>query len=101
MPPPNTVILTVAAEQDLRDIEVYTLQQWGERQAKRYVFSIEEAIDTVGDNPKLGRVRPTLSADYRVYIVKSHALVYTVLQNTVTIVRILHQRMNIFEHVEG
>jgi toxin ParE1/3/4 len=99
MPPPNTVILTVAAEQDLRDIEVYTLQQWGERQAKRYVFSIEEAIDTVGDNPKLGRVRPTLSADYRVYIVKSHALVYTVLQNTVTIVRILHQRMNISQHV--
>jgi toxin ParE1/3/4 len=101
MPPPNTVILTVAAQKDLRDIEAYTLQQWGERQATRYISLIEEAIDTVGDNPKLGRVRPSLSADYRVYAVKSHFLVYKEDAQSITVLRILHQRMNIFEHVEG
>ena len=33
--------LTPAAEADLRDIARYTLRQWGERQAQRYVRLLE------------------------------------------------------------
>lgn len=57
--------LTLAAEEDLRDIWRYTYETWGFEQAETYFDRIEACCEAVGDRrtgsgQKLGVKRPSL-----------------------------------------
>jgi toxin ParE1/3/4 len=47
--------LSRAAENDLRNIAIYTLDDWGEEQSLRYGDNIETCFQKLAANPLLGR----------------------------------------------
>jgi toxin ParE1/3/4 len=95
---PDTIISPRAAA-DIDDIWEYTNERWGERQAVIYIRLIQSAIDAVAANPKAGRTCDEVRAGYRKYPVGSHVVFYLVTTATITVVRILHQRMDVERHL--
>lgn len=86
------------ARQDLKGIWVYTYKQWGERQADAYLLDMNEALIALAQNPKLGHTIEHPTPDLRQYRYKKHLIIYLHDENTLEIVRVLHQRMDISRH---
>lgn len=101
MSSPNkyTLSLTQEAESDFIDVLVYTAQQWGEEKLQEYDASLCHALDVVKDNPLLGYRHSLLPEDYRCFNVRKHVLVYQIKSSHIYVLRILHQRMNLSDHV--
>jgi toxin ParE1/3/4 len=92
-------IVSPRARADIDDIWNYTVEQWGERQAEIYLRLLEAAVDAVVADPKVGPTCDDVRPGYRKYRVGSHVLFYRVTANTVVVVRILHQRMDVERHL--
>lgn len=87
-------ILTPAAQNDLSDIWDYTAQQWNVDQAERYIRDIEAACKGLAVNTRISRP-VDIREGYQKSPVGSHMLYFkTDDAGTLTIVRILHQRMD-------
>jgi len=92
------ILLSPLAERDLIDIWQYSLAQWGEVQADRYLDELEEGILRLSRNPELGASREHIRHGYRVLFIRSHAVYYKV-TSAIHVVRILHVRMDADEHL--
>ena len=81
------------AEADLLGIGAYTLRNWGEEQAVRYLGDLERCCQMLADNPGLGRncdhVRPGL----RRMETGRHVVFYREDARGILVSRILHERM--------
>jgi len=86
------LIVSVQARKDYRDIFAYTLENWGKDQAIEYGDTLERGFLMVHSNPELGVVRHDLGTNIRSLVVEKHRIVYRVTQNTVRILRIVHER---------
>ncbi len=101
MSSPNkyTLSLTQEAEDDFINILVYTAQQWGEAKLQEYDASLSHALEVVKDNPFLGYRHNLLPEDHRCFNIRKHVLVYQITSSHIYVLRILHQRMNLPDHV--
>lgn len=88
------VIVSSRAQADYEDILAYSERTWGEDQALAYEAAIDRALDDVGSFPQIGRARDDLSPGYRSFPVEQHVIYYSVADIAVTIIRILHAKMN-------
>ena len=79
---------------DLEEIWLYTAGHWGIKQADRYYQLIMEEIDHICKNFESGRSMYEIRKGYRASKVKSHINFYKVVDETVMIIRILHERMD-------
>ena len=70
--------LSRAAQQHLEDIWLYTISEWGEDQAEKYVALIEKALSLLADNPYVGKVRPDVKPGYRALQAGKHLIFYSV-----------------------
>ena len=86
--------LTRAAKADLQEIWLYTVDQWGEQQADRYLHQLEQCCERLIDHPELGKARDDLRSGFRSIPEGSHMIIYRHYHNRIEIVRILHQRMD-------
>jgi toxin ParE1/3/4 len=93
--PKAPVVLTRAAQRDLREIAIYTLQQWGEEQWATYRTALNRALTTIGDNPQIGRSRDDIRVGYRSFAIEQHLILYRVTAKAVVVSRIVHSRKNI------
>lgn len=91
--------LTPAAKADLREIWLYTEEQWGEQQADRYLQGLEQCCERLVDHPTLGTAREDLRAGYRSILEGRHLIVYRHHLGRIEIVRMLHQRMDPERHI--
>ncbi|MBB5633801.1 toxin ParE1/3/4 [Cryobacterium mesophilum] len=91
--------LTPAAQRDLASIWDFTVEQWGLRQAEKYIREIQAAIERVAADPERGHVRDDIREGYRSYSIGSHAVFYVSHTNRVDVIRVLHQRMDPPRHV--
>lgn len=81
---------------DLKKIWNYTLNKWSKEQAERYYSNIIEEINYISAHPNFGKQLNEVRKGYKCSKVKSHIIFYRVDKNeTVEIVRILHQMMDI------
>ena len=96
---PRPLILSPRARQDFIDILRYTGATWGEKQLAVYRDKIDEALQQLGRNPSLGHHRPDLPETHRAYLVGSHIVIYRDQETRIAVVRILHQRMCLAQHV--
>ncbi len=87
------------AKEDLKDIWLYTYEQWGVEQADRYFNEIDTNIHKLQHDPYLGVECDYILLDYRQYVINQHIVFYKVLSDKIQIVRILHQRMDFKEHL--
>jgi toxin ParE1/3/4 len=82
------------AQADIDAIWDDTFLEWGIDQAETYVQQIRNSASIIANNPLVGRDCSEIRRRYRKYPTGSHVLFYHLDDNTVTIVRILHQRMD-------
>ncbi|QYH36805.1 type II toxin-antitoxin system RelE/ParE family toxin [Salinibacterium sp. M195] len=90
--------LTPAAQRDLSTIWEYTQERWGPTQAEIYISEMRAAIERIAAEPQRGRACDDVREGYRRYGIGSHLIFYTVGANSVDVIRILHQRMDLTRH---
>lgn len=94
-------LLSPAAQADLGQIWDYSACKWGEDRADRYILGIRDACDALADGSRRGRAIAAIRPGYRKLAVASHFLFYRISDSgLVDVVRILHQRMNVAEHLQ-
>ena len=95
-----SVVLSPLAKLDLEDIQIYTLEKWGETQRKKYAALLYEGLQKLAVSPEFGHKRRDLSTDHRACRIGHHFAVYRVVGTEIQISRILHEKMD-FRQREG
>ncbi len=90
---------TDQAECDLDSITDYTLERWGKGQAIKYIDELESLAQTLVENPDLGVNRNDLFVGLISFPYVSHILYYVKQPHGITIIRVLHQRMDPKRHL--
>lgn len=94
----RTVRLTPLAETDIEEIWVYTYEHWSLEQAEHYVGELVAAFERLARGDWIGR--PSRARDdYRRYLVGSHVVFYRETTDTLDVIRVLHQRMDVDRHL--
>lgn len=88
-------LLSPAAQADVSGIWDYSAQNWGTKQADRYVLCIRDACEALAAAPMQGSAIDDIRPGYRKLAVQSHILFYRITDaGTIEVVRVLHQRMD-------
>ncbi len=88
-------IISKNAITDLEEIWLYSFQNWSTAQADRYYHLIWDEIKFICKNPGTGKSFEQFRKGYIASKVKSHLIFYRIKDNTIEIIRILHERMDI------
>jgi len=91
---------TEKAELDLAAIVDFTLQTWGAAQTVKYIDGLEDLAETLAQIPDLGTAREDLHKGLIVFPYERHLLFYRKERHGITIVRILHDSMDVPGHFE-
>lgn len=91
------LVLSPRARRDLDEIWDYSVENWSEDQAERYLRMLWRGIELLADDPERGRSCETIRAGYYRYSVGSHMIFYKL--TGIDVVRVLHQRMDFRRHV--
>jgi len=89
-------VLRPAAAVDLDGIWEYSVENWGVERARRYANDIRAAIERLAADPRRGR--PCGEGYFRM-ATGSHFIIYSVRDEGVDVVRVLHQRMDLKRHL--
>jgi len=95
----RTLKLTDFSQTDLEQIADYTKTEWGQSQADFYLEQLEKAFYSLLDNPHLGKSRDDIKAGYRSLLVEKHLVFYRLADEQLEIMRILHCRMDVIQHL--
>lgn len=87
--------LSQEAYDDLVHIQNYTFTKFGSEQWESYKTIFDTAFLTLIENPHIGHEKEALPQPYRALLIGHHLAVYRIEENTIFIVRIIHQRMSI------
>lgn len=91
--------LTPAAVRDLEDIWRYTVQRWSISQADRYIDRLTACFEALAQAPLSAPACDHIRPGYRRQLVESHVVYFRAGQDMVTVVRILHERMDAPRHL--
>lgn len=95
------VKITAPALGDIEEIAVYTVAEWGEKQAQTYLAQIDRAILALADNPSLGRERYGVPPAIKGRKAGAHVVFYRVDGDTLYVVRVLHESMDHGRHMDA
>lgn len=87
--------LTNRAYADLKTIAEYTQTTWGVAQRREYLSRLDQSFSLIAENVGIGRNCDYIREGYFSHPVGMYLVFYRVEGKTVTIVRILHQSMNV------
>jgi toxin ParE1/3/4 len=88
--PSSRLRLSLEAEDDLRDILQYTLDNWGQAQHDAYAARLDRGLAHLADFPKIGRLRPDFGPDVRGYLIHHYLVVYRLESDEIVVSRIVH-----------
>ncbi len=92
---PRPYLISKKAVLDLEQIWLYTVEKWSIAQAERYYSLIFDEIIYICRNINAGKSMEHVRKGYRASKVKSHLIFYRIQNNTLEVIRILHERMDI------
>ena len=87
------------ARTDLAGIWEYTVRKWGRDQAQRYLRSLNRSFRALAKRPRQGRLYYEVYEGLRVYPSGKHLIFYFSTDVSIDIVRVLHERMDIPQHL--
>ena len=91
--------LSKTAEDDLREIIEYTFAEWGIEQVFKFRDSLDSRLATLAKFPEVGRKNINLP-EYIIYVVEGkHYVFYKVVDDGIEVIRFLHSKMDIFNHI--
>jgi toxin ParE1/3/4 len=88
-------VISKKAVSDLEEIWFYTFEKWSKEQADRYYNLIFNEINYICKNVSAGKSMEHVRKGYRATKVKSHLIFYKIVNDTIVIIRILHEQMDI------
>jgi len=88
-------VISKKAIADMEEIWLYTVDTWSVTQADRHYSLIFDEIGYICKNTTAGKTMDHVRKGYRASKVKSHLIFYRIINGTVEIIRILHERMDI------
>ena len=91
--------LRALAQNDLEEIWAYTYEEWGLEQADSYLQSLISRFDWLAGSPHSGKKRDDIKAGYYCFPEGMHLIFYTIHKNTIDIIGIPHQQMDIVSHL--
>ncbi|MDB5440932.1 MAG: plasmid stabilization protein ParE [Caulobacteraceae bacterium] len=91
--------LSPTAERDLADIWRYTLKQWGDEQADRYILALAAACADLAATPEKGQDCAHIRSGYRRPRVERHFIYFRLATYGIAVIRILHERMDAPRHL--
>lgn len=83
------------AEADLRGIWIYTFQTWGEAQADKYLNDLDTRMIGLTTGATASRRAEEVGPGLRRALVGSHVVFFREDAAAVTVVRVLHQSMDV------
>jgi toxin ParE1/3/4 len=89
------VELTQRALADLREIERFSIEQWGRKAADRYLDEFAAALDRLQEQPELLRHEPDFAPGLYFYRVKRHFLVCDFQDDLVIVLTVIHSSMDL------
>lgn len=92
--------LSAAARSDMARIDHYSIEQFGDEVAARYLRGFNEAFDDLRHYPHSGQARPDYGDGTRCRMHRSHRILYRVTGDVVFIQRILHFSQNVPAHLK-
>ena len=88
--------LTHLANQDLNDIWKYTFQTWSVQQADKYYYQLIESFNRITANPECGKNYDGVEPKLRGLKTGKPIVFYEMVdKNTIEIIRILHEQMDL------
>jgi toxin ParE1/3/4 len=89
--------ISQAANKDIENIWLYTIEKWSIEQADRCFNLIMDEIEYLAEYPKSGKSYNIVRKGYFRSQIKSHFIFYKINRENqeIEIIRILHQRMDI------
>lgn len=94
-----SLVISEAAQADLKNLYQYGAQHWGQLQSVRYLERIKQQLWLLTEQPKTGKLRPELQHNLRSMPVESHTVFYQFSAEQVEIIRVLHGRQDIETHL--
>ena len=91
----HRITIRPAAQRDLIQIGIDSEARWGRERTRIYLAAISDAIDRIAATPNIGSARSHISSGLRKSASGVHHIYYRVTSDTVVIVRVLHQRMDV------
>ena len=88
-------VLTNAAQADLAGIWDYTVQTWGEAQARSYTLKIKQTCHALCSDMYPNRSAEDVRPGYRRALVGRHTIFFRSNETEIQIIRILHQSMDV------
>lgn len=89
--------LSPLAEADLEEIWLYTAKHWSMEQADTYHLNFVETFEGLAAGLKQGR--PSVLPDFQKYLCGSHAIYFLMYADRLDVIRILHQRQDVEQHL--
>ena len=93
------LVVRPRARRDLKEIWLYTVQQWGTAQANQYLYALDREIQGLLKFPELGIPYDHIRPGYRSLQVKRHLVFYRRNGQRLEIVRVLHDAMDVKSHL--
>jgi toxin ParE1/3/4 len=87
------------ANGDLLAIWDYTVNEWGEAQAEKYLAAFDAAFLSLAQRPAQGRETSPNYPGIMTLRCGSHSIVFNRNENRINILRILHQSMDFERHL--
>lgn len=94
------VKLSAAAAHDVEELLDRSIAEFGIQQTENYYDALMRCLELLGENPELGYAVDDIRSGYRRFPHESHVIFYTLDQNDVFVVRILHKRMDAVRNIQ-
>lgn len=94
------IVLSRSARRDLVEIGDYGEAQFGAAAADAYQDEIEHRFERLADHPLIGEAKPMWGEGIRQLPCNQHRIIYTVHDDTVHIIRILHHSRDVTAHLK-
>ncbi len=91
------ILFSPKAIVDLSNIWQYTVEKWGENQADSYINELSSACNKLLDGLSQEISVDYILPGYHKTLVGKHVIYFTRQETGLTIIRILHQRMDVDE----
>lgn len=91
--------LSGRAQMDLIGIYKYGKKMFGQENASKYLFELENILENLAERPELARDTSYIAHSLKHYMYRAHVIFYQVdSTNEIFVVRILGKRMNFVQH---
>ena len=91
--------LSPNAARSIAEFDTYTKENFGPKQAQRYLESLLDRLEYLAEHPEHGKKRDELKDGYNSYFVGSHTVYYRLEDNTLEVIDVLHQSMEPKRHL--